>query len=284
MQRNYSFNINNNEYTSLYSPEASKQIADYKLTIKIAIRLIATLLNSTNFYIDLIASKASSEGREISFVVKSNKKEAKLKIICSYITYDDYIEIEYENNKYKYNVNWDAERYYASLVEFEEKNADISIKEIFKRPNLNLEIIKENRCYSFEIPYSINYTLDTSFFKTIKKDSDLKELKELYIARFYNGQTDYEKKIDTTISIYEKLEGRSILINRIILNYGKISSFYIAKHINGCLLAVAGTSTEDLEVKIENYNPRIEIDLNSEIESLYNQVLDTLDKGIILKL
>ena len=264
MKRDYTFK-NQNNTPFIYDSSIESIVKSYGLTLQAASNVLLPLLNSTHFALKLLKEDYTNNGANLVFEVSANNRKLTLTIL------DDHFIIHSQEEVYTYSFDWDKNSIYLQLVSYLKKIGDKKIYQKIEAHYLTIKIIIESRKFQFEIPFDITYYLDPNYFSFLKETSTITDLIEMYKNRFFPGQTDYEKKLESIISI-AKLEGEEeALLDQVVLRKGKMDSYYLSSIKGNVQISIKHSLTEKEQIIITNYANPEEISFDEEIKKLYNK-------------
>ena len=264
MNRDYTFK-NTNSISFIYDSSIENIIRRYDITLQAASKVMLPLLNSTPFFLKLKSEEYLDNTIKFVFEVGSNNQILTLTILNTIFI------INYKDETYTYSFDWDKNNLYLRLESFTKKLKDREICQRIDSHYLYIDIIFANKKFRFEIPYDINYYLDTNYFNSIKETTSITDLMKIYQERFLIGQTDYEKTLESTVSIFMIEEGKDVLLDKLTFRGGLVEKYYISSLKNQVQISIKGSVNEQSEIIIRNYENPEDISLDEEIRNLYYQ-------------
>ena len=264
MKRDYVFkNQNNTPY--VYDSSIESIVRNYNITLQIAGNILLSFLNSTPLALKLLKKEYLNNSMNITFEVSSKNQSLILTIL------NDYFIINYKDEIYIYNFNWDKNNVYLQLVTYVKTIKDKKIYQKIESHHLTIEVIFANKKFKLEIPYDISYYLDPNYFCPLKETSTITDLIHIYKNRFFPGQTSYEKSLESTVSISQIDDNTETLLDQVSLKKGFVDSYYLSSIKENVQISIKGSINEKEKIIITNYANPEEISLDEEIKKLYYQ-------------
>lgn len=264
MNRDYTFK-NTNTISFMYDSSIENIVRRYDMTLQAASKVILPLLNSTSFFLKLRSEEYLDNTMKFVFEAVSSNQILTLTIL------NDIFIIEHQDEMYVYSFDWDRNNLYLRLESFTKKLKEKEICQRIDSHYLYIDITFANRIFRLEIPYDINYYLDTNYFNPLKETTNITDLMKIYRERFLVGQTDYEKTLESAVSIFMKEEGKDILLDKLTFRGGLVEKYYLSSLKNQVQISIKGNINEESEIIIRNYNNPEDISLDEEIRNLYYQ-------------
>lgn len=264
MNRDYTFK-NTDSISFMYDSSIENIVRRYSMTLQAASKVILPLLNSTSFFLKLKSAKYPDDPMKFVFEAGSSNQILTLTIL------NDKFIIDHQDETYVYSFDWDRNNLYLRLESFAKKLKEKEICQRIDAHHLYIDIIFANRKLRLEIPYDINYYLDTNYFSPLKETTSITDLMRIYRERFLVSQTDYEKKLESAVSIFMIEEGKDVLLDKLTFKGGLVEKYYISSLKKRVQISIKGSVNEESEIIIRNYDDPENISLDEEIKNLYYQ-------------
>ena len=264
MKRDYIFK-NQNNTPFIYDSSIERVVRSYETTLQIASNVILPLLNSSSFALKLLNEEYINDHIKLFFEASANSKKLTITILS------DYFIINCKDEIYTYRYDWNKSNFYLQLISYTKKIGNRTIYQKIESHHLKLEITISNKKFRLEIPYDINYYLDPKYFSILKETTSIMDLIKIYQNRFLPGQNQYEKTLESTVTISKLEDGEEILLDQVILKSGFIDSYYLSSIKGNTQISIKGSINEKENIIIRNYENPEEISLDEEIRNLYYQ-------------
>lgn len=263
MKKDYTFKrIDNIPF--LYDSDIEDVIKNFKITLSIASLFIKDFLNTKSFFLKLIKEEFVDNNHITTFTATYNSNSLTLKLI------NNLILIDFKNKRYIFNYNWDKNNYYAVLIFYQEKFKNRLVSQKIESHNLIIEICINDKKYCLYLPYDTNYYLDANYFNQINENTTILDLKRIYQTYFYPGQKDYDKSLESIISISQIIEdGSEVLLDKLVIVKGFISEYLLSSMKNGIQISISGTTLQNGKITINNYHGEDDINILEEIKKIY---------------
>ena len=265
MQRDYMF-LNINTMPFIYDSGIDGLIKSYQTTLLAASHFILAFLQVPQFYLQFIREESNDLDQKLIFQAKANNKTLNLTIL------GDNIIIDYEQESDVFKVSWDTSYTYAKLISYTRKQNGKIITQRLDSSILYVDIILSNKKYSLIIPYNINYYLSNQQFDSINEHTTIIDLKRLYSDLFLAYQTDYEKSLFSTLSIFiRKDNGSELLLDKLYLKEGYTEKYFLSSLKGDVQVSIEGYPNLPGKITITNYQKQHDLNLSETIEKIYQR-------------
>ncbi len=265
MKKNYSFE--KTEFLPfVYNSEISDIILSYRNTLATVGNILGMFLDADQFSLELLQKQNLETSCKLIFKALANDKEVFFEIE------NDYVCIHYENCDYFFGVDWDIYHLYAKLLSLTFWDGDKSLIQRINSQKVYLDLIIKDKIYSLEIPYHTYYYYEADVLASINEASSILDIKRVYMEKFYDKQTDFEKSCNSLLMISTVNEdGKKIVLDKLVIQDGFVQSYKLSVMKQGLLISLNGAMGQPEEVTVENYQIKTGIDLNVEAEKLYKR-------------
>ncbi len=251
-----------------YDANCEDVVSDYKTTINIVSCLLERLFNWKNFYLEFMKEELLDDKRSLVFRCFFAGDSLIFKL------FENLLIIYYKNEVYKFKCDWDHNYYYVLLTFYQKEIEGRIMTQQIQSHNLSLNITIGNMEYSFCLPYDIENYLNIDFFRLIKNNSSILDLKRIYQTCFFSKQSEYEKKLESIVAIFKiDSNGNKILLDKLVLIDGFVQTYLLSSIKNGIQFSLTGGLNQERKVIISNYCGQKNIDISSEIENIYTKSL-----------
>lgn len=152
--------------------------------------------------------------------------------------------------------------YDARLIKYELNTGDKKIIEKELNHTVYISVIIGNKKFQFEIPYEIDTFIDADFFGFIKKDSDISSLRKLYLNRFYESQSLFERNLNSYVRIFLLNKDEEILLDEYVFQKGFVQSYILSQIEGSTIMSIIGGVNKPKEYTIKKFDGNASIDLN----------------------
>jgi len=255
---------NNDDIKVLYDIKDIDKLKSHHNMVILTLNIMKSIFNISYFVLKNINTYLIENGTVITLKVQNELKE-----LYDVTILNNIITIQNNSCYYKFVNDYDGTYYYISLLEYINKCSDKTVKQSFyKSSNFNVEIILNDKIYKLIMPYSTDYTIDPNIFEFIHNNTSIEEFKKFYLRVFYNNQTDYEKHLNTVLSIEEIYADNPILLDELIICYGNIRHYMISTRCDDFLMSASGSNPFDTAITIQNYITNQSVNLNNLAQDL----------------
>ena len=246
----------------IYDEVDRDKIERNKYILGVASTFITQLLHAKQFYLSI--TKEEETRGYYSLVLRASSKEKSLTLTLVNNTF----LIHREKEEFVFHVTWMSENTQVELVAYTLTTPERKIIQKIKYPLFCVEVQIGDKKYKLEIPYDTNFYFDPRLFYGITSKTTIMDLKRFYKEYFFPNQSDYEKRVLTTISIWQ-VEEEEILLDKLNLIEGFVNDYYLSATKKGVLIGIEGTPGSPGEIKIKNYQMQEGIDITKTTEKLY---------------
>ena len=145
--------------------------------------------------------------------------------------------------------------------------------------NLTIDIYFKDKKFHFFVPYDIDYYLNAYYFSIIRENTSIIEMKNLYLERFFHTQSEYEKKLETVLSIYEIKNGEEVLLDELSLVNGFVTKYLLSTKKEDILLSIKGGIDSEEEITIRNLENVFDLQVSLELQELLQRSRTIMPKN-----
>ncbi len=258
MQLSYNFNYDLKEFKIIL--ENNPEILNNKYYKSIICNLSALFLKTNK--LGIITKNLNNK----TLIIVNTKERKKLNMIIT----SSLVIVKINNCRYTFSHNINNNGIILNLqdIVFAE---EIKFIESFLPHLIKFELNIKDKHFLLEVPLDIDYVIDKNIFKSINYNSTLKDLKKIYdnYLKKIQEKVNYNfYKMDTIIGIYKTNEHEK---KSIIKKYRAGKEIYKEANTNTNNLNLNITLNENNEpiILIKGYNPHDNLNLNEEINKLY---------------
>lgn len=261
MKKDYTFK-NRKALPFIYNSKIEDIVANYKDTLLTMSNIIINILGTNLFYLD--SNEENENNNVYSLKASSMNKSVILDLRL------DSVILKVDNKEYEFQIFLDQYKSYAILKSFTMTKKDRQVTQKIDSHMLYIEISFEKFAFSLEIPYTTDYYLDLNFLNSIKENSSIIELKKIYMAYFYPKQSEFEKRLATSLSKKTIQGEKSVVLDHLSITNGFVTNYLLSTIASDLILSIEGIPEKsDRTIKISNYNLPNEVDITREVEKLY---------------
>jgi len=231
--------------------------------------LINNVIKTDKYWIDLIHTEYTDEDIIHTFLIDTGKKTLFIK------TYKDKVSIHIGNVTEEYLFDYvGIDSYCTNLVKQQNRYTDklINIEYPNKDQYMIIEIIFNGKKFVFKTIYDTTENYSDELLRTLGFNSSITDLKKFYMSSFYLNQSDYEKGNDTTISIYELINGEYVIKDELTIINGHVINYLISSIKDNVIISANGEFGKKPDITIKNYTPA-NIDLTKEANELLVRIM-----------
>ena len=231
--------------------------------------LITSIIETDKYWVDLIHTEYTEEDIVHTFLINTGKRNLFIK------TYKDKISIHFGNITEEYLFDYvGIDSYCTNLVKQQNRYSEKMINIVYPNKNqyMTIEIIFNGRKFVFKTIYDITENYSTELLRTLSFNSTIMDLKRFYMNHIYVDQSNYEIGNDTTISIYELINGEFVIKDELTLVDGHVINYLISSIKDNVIISAKGELGRKPVITIKNYTPS-NIDLTKEANQLLAKVM-----------
>ena len=272
MKRDYTFK-NSDFLPFIYDNSLEKAIIENKHTFKAIGHILQSFTHEKNFVLKSVPTTLKSDERILSFIALYKNKPIFLTLFS-----DDFV-IEIDDEKYHFKLDWDINFLYARLVKYRKQIDKKAVIEKINSHNLTIDIYIKDKKFHFFVPYDIDYYLNAYYFSIIRENTSIIEMKNLYLERFFHTQSEYEKKLETVLSIYEIKNGEEVLLDELSLVNGFVTKYLLSTKKEDILLSIKGGIDSEEEITIRNLENVFDLQVSLELQELLQRSRTIMPKN-----